>query len=73
MINGFFSVARTDVRTATTAPTSRSSSSGNDTTLMLSTPAANKKPTPLPTMISVHPARVVKTRRRKSGINPGGV
>ena len=52
---GFAAITRSDVYTATAAPTSRSSSNGNEIALIESTNAANKKPMPVPTMISVHP------------------
>ena len=41
-------------------------------TLIISTTRANRKPTPLPTTISVQPSGVVKSRWRKSGILAGG-
>jgi hypothetical protein len=72
VVTGFLSTTLADVRIATPAPTLRSSSSGNDTTLIINTTTANRKPTPLPTTISVHPSGVVKTWRRKFGIDPGG-
>ena len=42
---GFAATARIDVHTAASSPTSRSSNSGNDTTLMASTSKAKRKPT----------------------------
>jgi hypothetical protein len=42
-------------------PTSRSTSSGNATTLTINTVTANRKPTKLPTMMSIQPDGVVKT------------
>src|SRR5262249_35753004 len=53
-------------------PTSRSSSSGNDTTLIASTSKANRKPTPTPTTIIVQPAEVVNTSRANAVIESGG-
>ena len=71
-MTGLAATARTEVSTASTAPTSRSTSSGNATTLMINTVTANRKPMKLPTMISVHPAGVVKTWRTKCGIDAAG-
>src|SRR5262249_41149350 len=61
MVTGLASTARTDVTIATAAPTSRSSSSGKDTTLIISTSTANRKRTALPTTTRFQPARVVNT------------
>jgi hypothetical protein len=72
MGTGLAATARTDVSTAAIAPTSRSSSSGNETTLIIKTASANRKPMPLPTMMSIQPAGVVKTWRTKSGIEAAG-
>src|SRR6266566_2267102 len=57
---GLAATARSDVSTASTAPTSRSTSRGNATTLTINTVTANRKPTKLPTTISIHPSGVVK-------------
>ena len=51
-------------RSATAAPTSRSSRSGKETTLILSARTANRKPIPFPTMMRVQPAGVVKMSLR---------
>ena len=61
IVNGLAATARTDVRTAVAAPTLRSTSIGNDTTLMISATAAKTKPTALPTTMSCQPAEVVRT------------
>src|SRR5215470_7446995 len=58
---GFLSTALVDVVIATAAPTSRSSNRGNDTTPMVNTHTANRKPMALPQMISFRPASVVST------------
>ena len=72
IVSGFAATTRTEVSTASTAPTSRSSSNGNEITLMVSTSTANRKPTALPTTMSDQPAGVVKTRLMKSGIDAAG-
>src|SRR5713101_6253999 len=69
---GFATTARTDVHTAASSPTSRSSSSGNDTTLIASTSKAKRKPTPTPTQIITQPAPVVNTSRANAAIETGG-
>ena len=61
MVSGFLATTRIEVSTATAAPTSRSSNSGNEIALMVSTITANRKPTPVPTTISIQPARVLNT------------
>src|SRR5208282_4262132 len=58
IVTGFLSTTLTDVRIATPAPTLRSISTGIDTTLIMNTATANRKPTPLPTTISVQPSGV---------------
>ena len=60
---GFATTARTEVATAVNSPTSRSSSIGNETTLIVSTSTANRNPTPTPTTISAQPGAVVNTSR----------
>ena len=72
MITGLAATTRTEVSTASTAPTSRSSSSGNETTLIANTSTANRNPTRLPTMIRPQPAGVVKTCSMKWGIEAAG-
>src|SRR5580765_2279314 len=72
MINGFAVAARTDVATAVPIPTLRSSSKGNDTTLIARTKPANTKPTPVPTAIMVQPALVVNTSRMNASADTGG-
>src|SRR5262249_21002786 len=69
---GFTTTARTDVHTAVTSPTSRSSSKGNDTTLIVSTTTAKRKPTPIPTTINAQPASVVSTSRMNEPNEAGG-
>src|SRR4029079_7332255 len=69
---GFAATARNDVVTAVPAPTSRSSNSGNDTTLIDSTISANRKPTPIPMPIIAQPRAVVNTSRTKPLIEAGG-
>ena len=71
-MTGLAAKARAEVSTASTAPTSRSTSSGKATTLMTKTVAANRKPTKLPTMINIQPSGVVKTWRTKCGIEAAG-
>src|SRR5262245_44534198 len=61
MGTGLAATARTDVHSATAAPTSRSTSSGNDTALITSTSTAYRKPMPLPHTISCQPVPVVST------------
>ena len=68
---GFSATARTDVSSATAAPTSRSSSSGNETTLMVKTSAANRNPTPVPTMMRLQPAGVNSTSSMNWRIEAG--
>src|SRR5436305_15170099 len=63
IVTGLATTARTEVRIATAAPTSRSSNSGNDTTLLTSTKTASSNPTAFPTTISVDPRWVVRISR----------
>src|SRR5215207_9358266 len=63
---GFSTTAWTEVATAVKSPTSRSSSIGNETTLITSTSTAKRNPTPTPTTISAQPAPVVNTSREKA-------
>ena len=65
---GLAITARTDVRIARPTPTSRSSSMGNDTALMVSTTTAKMKPTPMPMTAIVQPAGVVSTSLAKAGL-----
>ena len=58
MVSGLRMTTRSEVSIATAAPTSRSSSSGNDTTPTRKAAIANSRPTPLPTRIRLQPARV---------------
>jgi hypothetical protein len=69
---GFAATARIDVHTAVSSHPSRSSNSGNDTTLIVSTNKAKRKPTPTPTTIIVQPAPVVNTSRANAVIETGG-
>src|SRR5262249_59282593 len=69
---GFAVTALIEVNTAVRSPTSRSSNSGNDTTLIASTSKAKIKPTPTPTKIIAQPALVVNTSRAKAVIETGG-
>src|SRR3546814_11999270 len=69
---GFAATARIDVRTAVASPTFRSSNSGNDTTLIVSTTTANTKPTPTQTPIITQPAHVVTTPRPTAHIAEHG-
>src|SRR6185437_7235325 len=69
---GFAATARIDVHTAASRPTSRSSKSGNDTTLIASTSKAKRNPTPTPTRIIVQPALVVNTSWTNAAIETGG-
>jgi hypothetical protein len=55
IVIGLASTASTDVRTATATPTLRSSSKGNETTLMLSATTAKTKPIALPRTIRAQP------------------
>src|SRR5258708_36665274 len=57
IVTGFLSTTLMDVRIATPAPTSRSRSTGNDTTLIINTTTQNRKPTPFPTTTIVQPSR----------------
>lgn len=68
---GFAITARTDVETAVTNPALRSSSSGNDTTLIASTSRAKRNPTPTPATISTRPASVVNTSRTNAARDRG--
>src|ERR1051325_5104981 len=71
---GFAAPRRTEAESAVAAPTSRSSSIGNETTLSISAITANTNPTRLPMMISDQPARVVNrllmNSEAESGIAP---
>ena len=69
---GFAATARNDVMTAVPRLTSRSSKSGNDTTLIERTISANRKPTPQPMPIIAQPRAVVNTSRTKPAIEAGG-
>src|ERR1700736_779539 len=69
---GFTVTARTDVNTAAPSPTSRSSNSGKDTTLISSTSRAKRKPTLIPTAIIAQPALVVKMSRTNESKEAGG-
>ena len=60
-LNGLASVTRHEASSAGTRPISRSSISGNETTLIASVSAAKQKPTSPPTTINVHPRWVVST------------
>ena len=68
---GFAMTALTEVITAARMPTSRSRSSGNDTTLRVKTTTAKRKPTPQPTTMSAQPAGVSRTWRAKSATDAG--
>ena len=59
--SGLARVTRNEASSAGTRPTSRSSISGNETTLIASASAAKQKPTSTPTTINVHPRPVVRT------------
>ena len=67
IVAGFSHTVLMEVATAAAGPMSRSSSSGNDTTLMLSETTAKPKPIRHPAMISVQPRCVATTSLRKSG------
>src|SRR5262249_48655256 len=69
---GFTVTARTDVHTAAPSPTSRSSNSGKDTTLISSTKRAKRKPTLIPTAINAQPGLVVKTSLTNEPKEAGG-
>src|SRR5438552_8036195 len=69
---GLAITARIDVRTAVSTPTSRSSSNGNDTTLIDIANKAKRKPTPTPTAIIAQPASVVNTSRTNEATELGG-
>src|SRR5438132_7407014 len=69
---GFTVTARTDVHTAVPSPTSRSSNSGKDTTLISSTSRAKRNPTLIPTAIIIQPALVVKTSLTNEPKEAGG-
>jgi hypothetical protein len=71
IVIGFAITALTDAVTAVVTPTSRSRSSGKDTTLRVNTTTAKRKPTPQPTMMSAQPDGVVKTWRANSAIDAG--
>src|SRR5262249_18873146 len=71
IISGLRRTALTDVCTATIAPTSRSSSSGKETTLIVSTKTANRKPMPFPAMMRIQPSEVVKMSLRNCPIDSG--
>ncbi len=58
----------TEVCRATTAPMSRSTSSGNETTPMVSATTANRKPSAWPAMIKTQPRVVVKISDRNCPI-----
>src|SRR6516162_7694061 len=60
IVTGLASTTRIDVKTATAAPTSRSSNKGKEIALIDSTTTANKNPTTVPTTITFQPAEVVK-------------
>ena len=70
---GFFRTVLMEVAIAMIAPTSRSRSSGNETTLMASVPAAKQKPMKQPTPINSQPRSVEATCWRKSTRATGGV
>ena len=55
IVTGLAGTASTDVRTAAATPTLRSSSKGNETTLMLSAITAKAKPIALPRTIRAQP------------------
>src|SRR5579885_2950036 len=68
MVKGFASTDLTEVRTASRAPTFRSRSNGNETTLILSATTAKTNPIALPNPISNQPsgvARIIVTRAIK--------
>src|SRR6266481_4343200 len=69
---GFTVTARTDVHTAAPSPTSRSSNSGKDTTLISSTSRAKRNPMPIPTAIIAQPAPVEKMSLTKAPKEAGG-
>src|SRR5580700_6648707 len=69
---GFVITARIDVATAVLSPTSRSSNSGKETTLIVSTSTANRNPIPTPRMINAQPTSVVNTARANEAIDAGG-
>ena len=62
---GLVDTARSEVRTATPGPTSRSSSSGKDTTVSASTSTANTKPAALPNRMSRQPSGVSRTQAQE--------
>ena len=70
---GLSRARRSEVVTAATRPTSRSSSRGNDTTLRQSAVAAKTKPTRSPTTISVQPRPVVSTSAKNAAAEAGAV
>src|SRR5215216_28390 len=72
IVVGFLSTALTEVSTAAITPTLRSSSSGNETTVSVSTTTANRKPTKLPMTMSRQPAGVVKIWRMNVCSDSGG-
>src|SRR5580692_7997271 len=72
MMPGLAATVRIDVETAVPIPTLRSSSMGNDTTLIASTSAANRNPTPMPIAIIAQPAPVVNTSLRNAATDGGG-
>ena len=65
--------ARSEVEIARVTPTSRSSSSGKETTLIAKANTAKKKPTPTPAAIIVQPPPVWNTLRSKAATVCGGV
>ena len=71
IVNGLAATTRIDVNSATAAPTSRSSSSGNEIAPSVSAITANTKPTAQPTTISVQPARVVNTSAMNCAADAG--
>ena len=73
MVTGLAATTRIEVSSATAAPTSRSSSNGNEIAPMASTTTANRKPTPVPTTIKIQPAGVLNTSLANWLIEAGGV
>ncbi|HWV80180.1 MAG TPA: hypothetical protein VNZ50_02025 [Hyphomicrobiaceae bacterium] len=69
--SGLVATALMDVVTATAAPTSRSSNSGNEMTLITKTNAAKAAPTRLPTTIRLRPDSVVSTLDMKAPSDSG--
>src|SRR6476619_3756116 len=69
---GFAVTALIEVNNAVRSPTSRSTNSGKDTTLIASASKAKRRPTPTPTAIIAQPALVVNTSQTNAAIETGG-